>query len=700
MNTKAFVLFSGLIFVALPAFSQSLGQDSIQMSLTLEDVVVTAQYAPADSRNALYKIRTIKRDVIEQRGAINLEQLLNQELNIRISQDLILGSSLSLQGVSGQNVKIMIDGVPVIGRVGDDIDLSQINLSNIERVEMVEGPMSVNYGTNALGGVINLITKKSQLNKYDAQIISQYESVGALNLNAQLGTRLTDKLLLRFDGGYNDFQGFNAVEPTDSTLARTFQWNPKKQWFVNGILRYDLGEDQYLRYSAAYFEEDINNLGQLRRPQFKPYAFDDFYYTTRFDQSLGYEGKFLKNLFWNITAGYNTFRRQKNTFRLDIETDETTQVVGEQDTTKYNALVFRPVIASRFKNSQLNFQAGLDINYENGYGQRFNDSEAEKARFSEIADYAAFITLQYNPFKSLQIQVGARGAYNTRFDAPLVPSLHLKYDMNDNWQLRASYANGFRSPSIKELFFYFVDASHYIIGNPDLQAETSDNFQVVLDYDREWSAHRLQVTLTGFYNDIRNKIDLYDYIEVNGELMPAASLGQASTQFAYFNQDRFKALGSNIRIHYRFKKLEIAAGVAPTGRCNPLSETEEVDPYTFTNEINGQFNYNFTKVGLKAAFFIRYNDRFIRYYQTIDTEGKPIVAQAIQDGFTFADLTLTKSFWKNRIQLTAGAKNLLDVRNVNTLGTQGGAHSGDGSASPVATGRNYFARLAWRLAGH
>jgi len=100
--------------------------DSISMYLDLDDIVVTAQYAPTDSRNALHKIRTIKREVIEQRGAVTLEQLLNQELNIRISQDLILGSSLSLQGVSGQNVKIMIDGVPVIGRVGDDIDLSQI----------------------------------------------------------------------------------------------------------------------------------------------------------------------------------------------------------------------------------------------------------------------------------------------------------------------------------------------------------------------------------------------------------------------------------------------------------------------------------------------------------------------------------------------------------------------------------------------
>ncbi|HMN90686.1 MAG TPA: TonB-dependent receptor [Saprospiraceae bacterium] len=673
--------------------------DSIGMYLELADVVVTAQYAPTDSRNALYKIRTIKRDVIEQRGAINLEQLLNQELNIRISQDLILGSSLSLQGVSGQNVKIMIDGVPVIGRVGDDIDLSQINLSNIERVELIEGPMSVHYGTNALGGVVNLITKKSQINKFDFQVISQVESIGAQNLNAQAGARLSDKLLLRLDGGYNNFAGFNALAPSDSLLARTFQWNPKEQWFANGILRYDINGAQSLRYSMSLFDEQIENLGQLRRPQFRPYAFDDFYYTRRLDHVLSYEGTFLKNLYWNITSGYNTFRRQKNTLRTEMESREQSEVPGQQDTTRYNALVFRPILASRFGDSPFNFQIGLDINYENGYGQRFRDAAASKAQFSEIADYAGFITLQYQPVSALQIQVGARGAYNTRFDAPIIPSLHLKYDINKTWQLRASYAQGFRSPSIKELFFYFVDASHYIIGNPDLLAETSDNVQFILDYDQKWNISRLQVTLTGFYNDIRNKIDLFDYVEINGELVPAASLGQNTTQFAYFNQDRFKALGSNIRINYSLKNLEIAAGIAPTGRYNPLSETENVAAYTFTNELNGQVNYHFNKIGLRTAFFIRYNDKFIRFYQTVNQEGNTVVAQAIQDGFTLADLTLTKAFWKNRLQLTSGVRNLLDIRNVNTIGTQGSAHSGDGSSSPIATGRNYFARLRWQLNG-
>lgn len=686
-----------LLFQSTPGAQPTINEDSIAMYLSLEDVVVTAQYVPTDSRRSIHVIRSIDREVIEQRGAITLDQLLDQELNIRISQDLILGSSLSLQGVSGQNVKIMIDGVPLIGRVGDDIDLSQVNLGNIERVELAEGPMSVHYGTNALGGVINLISRKSQLHRYDIGLNSQWESAGRRNLNARLGARLTDQLLLQLSGGLNTFTGFNAVEPEEETARRTFQWNPKDQWFANGMLRYNLGDDRHLRYSLSWFDEKISNLGAVRRPQFKPYAFDDYYYTRRLDQSLHYEGSFAKDLYWHLTAGYNSFRRRKNTLRFDLEEGVTGKVPGQQDTTEYRALMFRPVLASRFADGRLNFQAGLDINYENGRGRRFADPEAGQARYSEIADFAAFATLRYAPLETLHLEFGARAAYNTRFDAPVVPSLHLRYDWNDRWQLRASYARGFRSPSIKELFFYFVDASHYIIGNPDLQAEVSDNLQLSLNVEHRWGDRQLKASVTGFYNDIRQKIQLFDFVEQNGTILPAAALDTLTTQFAYFNQDRFRVLGGNLRLNYTWKNLEAGFGLAPTGRYNPLSKTEAIEEYTWAVEMNGQLSYHFADLGMKAALFLRHNDRLLRYYQALDKEGNTVARQSVLDGFTLADFTLRQSLWKDRLQLSGGVKNLFDVRNVLFSGNAGGAHSGNDGVSPVAMGRNYFLRLEWRL---
>ena len=129
----------------------------------LDQVCVTGEYVPTSTEESINKITIItKKDIINS-GASNLTDILSYQTNIRIEQDNILGSSLEMGGMSGDNVKILIDGVPVIGRLGGNIDMNQINLGNVERIEIVNGPLSVNYGTNSLAGTINIITNNNYL---------------------------------------------------------------------------------------------------------------------------------------------------------------------------------------------------------------------------------------------------------------------------------------------------------------------------------------------------------------------------------------------------------------------------------------------------------------------------------------------------------------------------------------------------------
>jgi outer membrane receptor for ferrienterochelin and colicins len=127
--------------------------------LNMSEVVVTAQLIPERADKSIYKINVINSRQIELKAATNLTDLLSTESNMRISQGGILGSSLSLQGLSGENVKFLVDGVPVVGRLNGNIDLNQLNLYNVDHVEIIEGPMSVIYGSNAIAGVVNIITK-------------------------------------------------------------------------------------------------------------------------------------------------------------------------------------------------------------------------------------------------------------------------------------------------------------------------------------------------------------------------------------------------------------------------------------------------------------------------------------------------------------------------------------------------------------
>ncbi|GJM34242.1 MAG: TonB-dependent receptor [Saprospiraceae bacterium] len=649
-------------------------------AIDLEDVVVTAQYAPTDSRSAVHDIRTIKASEMVKRGVTNLEQLLKQDVNIRINQDMILGSSMSLLGIDGQNVKIMIDGVPVIGRQDGNIDLSQINLQNIERVEIVEGPLAVSYGTDALAGVINLISKKSQLSKYEFGVQNQFEERGENSYTAQAGTRFGKRLLLRMNGGYEHFDGYS-----EDTL-RSVLWNPKEQWFGEASLRYQLGESHHLRYAFGYFDEEVVNLGEMRRPQFKPYAFDDQYETRRLNHSLTQEGEMGEKYYLQSTLAYNHYRRYKHSFRTDFETNSREVVLGQQDTSLFQGVTFRTTIASRFKHSPLNFQLGLDLRYDHATGQRIQDSLSKTDHTSRIGDYALFASLRYIPVKKLTLEGGLRYAWNTRYDAPFIPSIHLKYDFDQQYTIRASYSRGFRSPDLKELFFNFIDINHFIVGNPDLQAEKSDNLQASLSFRKK----KFEASLKGFYNHITDKIELFEFMNTPTGIIPAVDT--STLQYSYFNQAIYKTKGITLRLGYQTKNLKLQAGFSLMGYFNPESEAfTNVNDFSYALEWNNEISYLIPSYALSFSLFSRKTDRRFTYFPEVNDAGDLIVKQRIQGGYSLIDFTINKSFWKQRLHFTAGIKNLLNVQQVEIKGSlSGSAHNSNMGTSPISAGRNLF----------
>lgn len=686
MAKKSNWLVLNIVFCALMLEAQ-IPSDSLVWSIDLEDVVVTAQYAPTDSRNAIQDIRTIKREVIERRGANNLEQLLQQEPNIRISQDLILGSSLSLGGISGQNVKILLDGVPVIGRQGGNIDLSQINLQNIERIEIVQGPLGVSYGTDALGGVIHLISKKSQLRPLLISLNTQLETRGERTLGGQLGWRWNDKLLFQFKLGQDYFGGYSE----DTT--RSVLWNPKEQWYGTASASYQLGEEQSLRYTFNYFDEVVENLGEVRRPQFKPYAFDDKYRTLREDHSLSFDGALSDRYYLQTVTAFNAYTRYKNTYRNNFEENTLEEQEGQQDSSLFNSYMLRATLASRYQNQPINFQLGVDLRYDNATGKRIQDPESTKQDFSELGDCALFGTLRYQVSSALSLESGLRMAYNTKYQSPLIPSINLKYSWNPAWTLRASYGKGFRSPNLKELFFEFIDINHYIIGNPDLRAEQSDNAQFSLLYRYGKDDKKGKLKLSGFYNHIREKIELFEFMETSSGLSPATDT--STLQFAYFNQAVYKTQGLQFSLHAEHRGLQWQTTLATIGYFNPLSSTApNVKPFTYTFEWNAEWRYHWEKPQVNLSAFLRYNDRRISFYPDVDDDGNAVARQRTQKGFWMLDGSIQlRKLWKKRIQMTTGARNILNVQFVQQSGVSGGTHSAGIAATPISPGRSLFVRI-------
>lgn len=639
------------------------------------EVVVTAQYGSSSAAKSAYNIRTIDEAKIEAMGAVNLRDVLTNELGVSLSQDNILGSGMSLQGISGENVKIMIDGVPVVGRLNGNIDLSQINLQEIARIEIVEGPLSVNYGTNALAGVVNLITKKAKYNALTGSINSYYESIGHYNLNAEVkyGTKRNNFGISGgrnlFDGWSNHHAEFSNPEPiADSNRFNT--WKPKEQYFAGAFYQYK-ADNWNLDYKFDYFFETVWNKGTPRAPYFET-AFDDKYRTGRMDNSLRLKNKVGKNGRLDNLVAYNEYNRIKNSSFIDLTTLESTLLANpsDHDTSKFNQLLARgSYIYQQSDSAFISYQIGYEIMVESAYGQRIlNGVQTQQ-------DYAAFITAEYRPLKTFLIRPGLRYSYNTSYNTPLLPSLNVKYEAFKNFFIRASYARGFRAPGIKELYFEFVDINHNIVGNTNLKAETSNNYSLDFSWKQELAKQaKITYNLTSFYNEIDNMI----------------TLGVISgTEYTYINIGEFKSIGSRLRLNLSTSKVEASIGLGVTGRVSTLESGVEDLPMNYNGEIQSALSYKFGK-STSAAVFYKYNGIVQNYF--VDDLGEVTIRN--NDDFHLLDLSLTQKLFKKKLALTIGIKNILDVTQINAV-TSGGAHSDAAGSVSIGTGRSYFVSLSY-----
>lgn len=637
----------------------------------LGEVVITAQYRPTESSRAVHSIRTIGADEIEQRAAINLSDVLKNELNFSVSQDNILGTGLSMQGISGENVKIMIDGVPVIGRLDGNIDVSQLNLNQIERIEIVEGPLAVNYGSNALAGTINLITKAPKTNELGAGANVYTESIGHYNATAFVSMGW-EKQSISLSGGRNYFDGWN---PGDDVLfhqrsliaddSRFQQWKPREQLFADA--KYNLRfKNGYTELAGSWFDEEIINRG-VPRGAYKESAIDDRYNTNR--ANISGKVQFAISKKWNShhILAYSRYERIKSTFVTDLTgvSSELSSNASLQDTSAFSAILGRGSFIGALTD-HVGLQLGYEVEVETAEGKKIVDETGS------IENYALFATSEWKPSERFTLRPGIRWAYNSRYDAPLIPSINLMYQLPSSLMLRASYAQGFRAPGLKELSFLFVDVNHNIQGNPDLRAEASHNFSASLTANKDES-RKIGWTVSGFYNKIHN---LITFAETTTALYTYVNIGEQET------------LGGRANADLSIKNLTLGAGFAYTGVSSQIGKSLGKDDFLYTPEATVNVGYAFEKADFQINAIYKFNGK--RNFFRADADGG--ITQEYIESYQNLDVTLAKKFFKNTVGLELGAKNIFDVQQL--LATaNGGVHSGGGNIS-VGTGRSYFVRLS------
>ena len=660
-----FIRLASSVFLMLLASAFKVSAQPDSKYYQLNEMVVTGQLEENSLSKSVYKVKLIDAKQIKQQGAFNLQQVLGKELNIRVFQDPLLGSNIQLQGVGGNNIKILIDGVPVIGREAGNIDLTQLNLNNIERIELVEGPMSVNFGSDALGGVINLITKKHSAQEQQHALNSYYETIGQYNLDIHSSFGIKKSSFQVF-GARNFFEGF-SVNPND----RVKLWKPRTQYNAgfNLARKYNSGSIKLNNYA---FYEQLSNRGLAEVDWTKASAQDQYYFTKRIGSAFLWDHQFKAQKNSAVVIAYNYYARSMETYLKDLVSMQEMLIPSQetQHTSELNNLMSRGTFANRF-NHKTGFQLGYETNMDWAFGSKFNGTQF-------IGEYSLFGSLEYRPIERMVIRPGLRAGLNSQYSMPLIPSLHLKVDLNENWILRSSIAKGYRAPAMKELFLQFSDINHNITGNQQLKPEQSINAQVYLTHQRPISSKTLKVETSLFYNHIDNMIGLAQ-----------SGMGN-NVSFLYINLNQFNNIGMNISADITSTQLQFGLGYAYIGNRS-LFSGQSNNAFFFNQELKLQLGYVFTKPDLSLNVYAKYNGMFQNYIYQVEKNETTI---GYVDPFTILDLTATKTFWKQKLSFTFGLKNVLNYTNINA-NLQNGPHSSGSNTALMGMGRSVFCNLKY-----
>jgi outer membrane receptor for ferrienterochelin and colicins len=432
-----------------------------------------------------------------------------------------------------------------------------------------------------------------------------------------------------------------------------------------------------MRFRSDIFSEKLENRGYPVINHLEAYGYDEYYLTNRSITSLELEHRINKKAYWNILSAFNFYQRDKVTYLKDLTKNNNNMSVvpnpNANSSTSFLNFMSRGTYSNAFRNF-INYQVGYDINLNNAYGTRI---EAEKGRMN---DYALFACAEFRLFRSMKLKPGFRATYNTRYSAPFIPSAQLMYTGIRNLTLRYAYGRGFRAPSLKELYLYFVDYNHTIIGNPDLRSEISDNHNFALRYKLKVNKEFNIFLDNSYYHN-----QIYDQIAL-------VAVNPINIEYTYGNVDNFRSMGTNFNATGMYQGWRVTLGASYMGIYNSAFREAGTKNNQWSPEARAQIGYTFSKTklsGTTLSLFHKYNGKLYGY--ALDNLRN--VVSTYTDDFHILDFTANRQFWDSKISATAGIKNLLNITTINSSNVAASYHGSSSTSMPVSVGRSYFLQL-------
>lgn len=527
LNKNNKLTFFVLIFSLSLLAQEKKKIDSIKVE-ALEPVVITATRTVRQLSSLPMPVTLISKKQIKQTGATRLRDILLEQTGINFVTDQSGFTGVQLQGLSAEYTMILIDGVPLVGRSSGNLDLNRITVNNIKQIEIVKGPSSSLYGSEALGGVINIITEKP---KYDTLKgdLSFFTGGGARNELDMNGNLVYKKDKLGIKAGLNSNSGaaFDLSPQTQGNTTEAYE-----NYTASLQLTYEFSDKLRLLTSQRYFSEvqDIVN----------------------------------KQVDWNWNTELNHIINDK--WSLDYTFYATrfkTESQFNGDVSLFNQTLFRPEIRSTINFDKSTLNAGVGVNFDALDRTFFDKRESFNAKY-------VFVQYDFHPTEKMNTVVGARFDAHNKYKSAFSPKVSSTYTINDWLIARGSVGFGFKAPDFRQLFFNFINNSggYVVLGTRTLHELYANESNVsVLDKDLNPETSigynfgfqlkptsDLKININFFRNDIRNLINTIalqkpSNTPVGTPVLPG--LGAGTSVFYYENRDEVFTQGVELDINYK-----------------------------------------------------------------------------------------------------------------------------------------------------
>ena len=486
--------------------------DSISAQFDLDEVVVTGTRTPKFLKDVPIQTRVINAKELAKLDATNVQDLLQQELpGVEFSYAMNQQTHLNFSGFGGQGVLFLVDGERLAGETMDDVDFTRLNMDNVERIEIVKGAASALYGSQAAGGVINIITKRSQ-QPWTLQVNARYAKHNEQRYGASFGLNrkhLNNMLTAHFNR-IDNYDVHSAANPATRIISTVYG---DKTLNVRDQLVWSPTENFHLTGRAGYFfRETVRSADQ-------PERYRDFTGGLRMNWSISERDE--------LQASYAFDQYDKSDYqritRLDIRDYSNVQ----------NS--FRLLYNHSFDGGDV-LTVGSDLMHDYLYNINLNGETREQDSWDLFAQYDWRISDEWEAVGALRYDYFSDGK-----DSHVTPKLNVCYKPLPNLAIRAGYGMGFRAPTLKEKYYSFDMSGIWIVeGNADLKSEVSHNFNLSAEYTKG----RYNLTASAYYNKVRNKLSTSaPYFKTAADKLP---------YLPYANLDDYNVCGGEIGVQAKW----------------------------------------------------------------------------------------------------------------------------------------------------